>query len=215
MKKYLISTLLVFVMGVLFSAINAEANPLITQQKIQADSLNEFTGRYEASQNNITLQYELEVVNGRLLATNLTSGQQLNLKHSSNDDFMVEEMGIPIKFVRDGGKKVSAIQMPDGTVWKKLEKLTTEVVSPANYKEYLGKYQWNNNGKIASVEIAARYGKLWALLSAENINSPITDTGKDSFTINAIGEPLKFTRDAGNKVVSLIQKEKDVFVKLK
>jgi hypothetical protein len=215
MKKYFISTLLVLVFGITFSAIKAKANPSIPRQKIQADSLNDYTGRYEASQNNITLQYELEVVNGKLLATNLTSGQQLNLKHSSNDDFMVEEMGIPIRFVRDGGTKINAIQMPDGTVWKKLEKPTTETVNPANYKEYLGKYQLNNNGKIASVEIVAKYGKLWALLSAENINSPITDTGKDSFTINATGEPLKFTRDASNKVTSLIQKEKDIFVKLK
>lgn len=215
MKKYLISTLLVFVIGVLFSAANAKANPSITKQKIQADSLSEYRGRYEASQNNITLQYELEVVNGKLLATNLTSGQQLNLKHASKDDFMVEEMGIPITFVRDGGKKISAIQMPDGTVWKKLQKSTTETVSPANYDDYLGKYQLNNNGKIVSVEIAAKYGKLWASSSAENINSPITSTGKDSFTINATGEPLKFTRDAGNKVAGLVQKEKDAFVKLK
>ena len=215
MKKYLIGVLLLSITGVQFWGGRANASSSITKQELLADSLNDYSGRYEASQNNITLQYELEVINGKLIATNLTSGQKLNLKHTNNDDFMVEEMGVPITFVRNGTKKVSEIQMPDGTVWKKLEKSKIEVVSPANYKEYLGKYQLNNNGTTASIEIVAKYGKLWALLSAGNTNSPITNTGKDSFTINATGEPLKFTRDAGNKVESLLHREKDVFVKLK
>jgi hypothetical protein len=215
MKKYFISVLLVSIIGIQFSAGISKASPSVTKQGVQTDSLSDYWGRYEASQNNITLQYELEVINGKLIATNLTSGQKLTLKHTVNDDFMVEEMCIPITFVRDGTKRVSEIQMPDGTVWKKLEKLKTEVVAPANYKEYLGKYQLNNNGTIASIEIVAKYGKLWALLSGDNTNSPITNTGKDSFTINATGEPLKFTRDAGNGVARLLHKEKDFFVKLK
>ena len=215
MKKYLIGVLLVSITGIQFWGGTANASSSITKQEVLADSLSDYSGRYEASQNNITLQYELEVINGRLIATNLTSGQKLNLKHTNNDDFMVEEMGVPITFVRNGAKKVSEIQMPDGTVWKKLENLKIEVVSPANYKEYLGKYQLNNNGTTASIEIVAKYGKLWALLSAGNTDSPITNTGKDSFTINATGEPLKFTRAAGNKVESLLHQEKDVFVKLK
>jgi hypothetical protein len=215
MKKYLISALLVAITAILFLTGSTKASPLINKQGIQTDSLSAYSGRYEASQNNITLQYELEAINGKLIATNLTSGQKLNLKRTANDNFMVEEMGIPISFVRDEAKKVTEIQMPDGTVWKKLDKSKTETVNQASYKEYLGKYQLNNNGAVASIEILIKYGKLWAELSADNTNSPITNTGKDSFTINATGESLQFTRDAGNKVAHLLLKEKDAFVKLK
>jgi hypothetical protein len=215
MKKYLIGLLLLSVTEIQSWAGTAAACSAAIRKEMSADSLSDYVGRYEASQNNITLQYELEAVNGKLIATNLTSGQILNLKHINNDDFMVEEMGIPISFMRDGAKKVSEIQMPDGTTWKKLEKLKTEPPSPANYKDYLGRYQLKNNGATATIEVVIKYGKLWALLSANNTNSPITNTGKDSFAINATGEPLKFTRDASDKVTSLRQQESDVFVKLK
>jgi len=214
MKKYLISKLMVSVTAILLSVQVTKAMGHIMQQSIQVDSLSDYSGRYEASQNNITLQYEIEVTAGKLIATNLTSGQKLNLKRTANDDFMVEEMGVPITFIRDGAKKVSEIQMPDGTVWKKLAKPTTEAITPANYKEYLGKYQLNNNGTVVTVEIAAKYGKLWALLSTGDLSSPLSNTLNDSFTINATGDTLRFSRDAG-KVTRLLLKEKNVFVKVK
>lgn len=214
MKKYLISKLMVSVTAILLSIQVTKAMGHIMQQSIQTDSLSDYSGRYEASQNNITLQYEIEVTGGKLIATNLTSGQKLNLKRTANDDFMVEEMGVPITFIRDGAKKVSEIQMPDGTVWKKLAKSTTEAITLANYKEYLGKYQLNNNGTVVTVEIVAKYGKLWALLSTGDLSSPLSNTLNDSFTINATGDTLRFSRDAG-KVTRLLLKEKNVFVKVK
>lgn len=66
----------------------------------------DYVGRYAITMNGQTLYLEVSLKNGQLWATQLWDGGSSALDYVSGDDFIVNALSIPIKFIRDQDKKV-------------------------------------------------------------------------------------------------------------
>jgi hypothetical protein len=68
--------------------------------------LKDYVGKYQITRNGQTLYLQITYKNGQLLAIQLWDGANSSLDFLSDDNFMVNALSVPMKFIRDNNKIV-------------------------------------------------------------------------------------------------------------
>ena len=80
----------------------------------------EYMGKYQITANGQTLSIEIALKNGQLEATQLWDGANSSLDFVSGDDFIINALSIPLKFIRDNEKKITQLVLNGADVFTKV-----------------------------------------------------------------------------------------------
>jgi hypothetical protein len=96
------------VTGILVSGTDVWKKTSATLAPIGAKPGNqdEYVGKYQTGPNNQPLIIEIAVKHGKLWGTQLWDGRNSPLDYVSGDEFTINNLGFPLKFIRDNDKKV-------------------------------------------------------------------------------------------------------------
>jgi hypothetical protein len=214
MKKYLILSALFILMQATFCF--AALSPKFSVKQTQQDSLIEYTGKYQMQQGSQTVYMKVYIENGKLAGKDSASGEVKTLNHLSEDDFILSKEKIAVKFIRDKDKKVSQIAIMGNVMWTKIDdKLAVTNTTPADLKDYIGKYEITRNGQTLYIGIALKNGQLLATQLWDGANSSLDFLSDDNFMVNALNIPMKFIRDNNKIVIQLLLNGADLFTKVK
>lgn len=120
MKKLIIFTSLLISFQATVSAFSAPKTINCFDQS-KADSLAEYTGKYQVVQKRGTVAIKIDLVDGELVCTQLWDGEKLVLRHLSGDSFMMAGFGWSVKFLRDKDKKITQILVMGTDRWDKVK----------------------------------------------------------------------------------------------
>lgn len=92
----------------------------VTSNAKPAD-LKDYVGKYQITRNGQTLYIGITLKNGQLLATQLWDGANSNLDFLSDDNFMVNALSVPMKFIRDNNKIVIQLLLNGADLFTKVK----------------------------------------------------------------------------------------------
>lgn len=179
------------------------------------DSLSDYFGKYQMTQNGQIIYADVYLENGKLTAKSST-GTVLTLNHVSGDDFIVSKQGTAVKFIRDAANKVSQIAVMGNVVWTRLLNSVQPVngAQPAAPADYLGRYQITINKQTLYLEVSLKDGQLWCTQLWDGAASAIDYISGDDFMIRALSLQMKFKRDQNKKITQLQLNGTDMFTKV-
>jgi len=211
MKKYLILSALFM----LLQTVVSFASPFPNNNIVRQDSLSDYFGKYQMTQNGQIIYADVYAKNGKLTAKSST-GTVLTLNHTSGDDFIVSKQGTAIKFIRDAANKVSQIAVMGNVVWTRVGTNVQPAggVQPAAAADYLGRYQITINKQTLYLEVSLKDGQLWCTQLWDGAASAIDYISGDDFMIRALSMQMKFKRDPNKKIIQLQLNGTDLFTKV-
>ena len=179
------------------------------------DSLSDYLGKYQMTQNGQIIYADVYIENGKLAAKSST-GTVLMLNHVSGDDFVVSKQGAAVKFIRDAANKVSQIAVMGNVVWTRVNTnaLPADGVQPAAPADYLGRYQITINKQTLYLEVSLKEGQLWCTQLWDGAASALDYISGDDFMIRALSIQMKFKRDPNKKIIQMQLNGTDLFTKV-
>lgn len=212
--------MLLFLLGS-FTINKAIANPVKHHTVIAADTtLKAFEGIYQLKENEF-INYQIALVNDKLVAKMVGGNQQMVLTRKSEFSFEAPDDDgdetLTLTFSKNDAGEISQALLAGKQLWIKVKHITPVVevkLSAEQLKAFEGKYQFEEK-KEAFLQITATANGLMLkqLWDQQEINfialSDLVFLNKER------GFPLKFTKDQNGAVTKVLAFNRDLWDKIK
>lgn len=220
-NKWRITFIIVFTLinSIAFKLINAATAKYHTAITAEIP-LKTFEGIYQFKENEFMV-YQLKVDGDKLIAQQLGGDQKLTLTRKSDLEFEISDNDgdekTPVVFSKNEAGEINQITLGGRQIWTKIKSYTPpkEVqLKPEQIKVLAGKYQSDERADLFLTITATNDGlKLKQSWDGREIDfKPLSDL---LFLNQAIGFPLKFTKDASGNTTKVLAFNRDTWNKVK
>ena len=203
-----------------FSMNSTAASTLIRKTIITADTpLSAFEGIYQLKENEF-INYQITLVNNKLIAKMVSSNQQLVMTRKSDLSFEVPDDDgdetLTFTFSKNDAGEISQALLAGKQLFIKVKSIPPIVevkLNPEQLKAFEGKYEFDGKKDIFIQIIATDNGlMLKQLWDKQEIN--FIALSELTFLNRERGFPIKFTKDQNGKVIKVLAFNRDSWSKV-